>query len=378
MEAVGTLAGGIAHDFNNILQVISGNAFLKGQRESGRGEHSPELVNIIEAVEQAANLTQGLLAFSRRQSLDCHPLNLNDLIRRSAGLGRRLVEESVSITIDLCPDTLTVIADAGLIQQVFFNLITNARDAMNASGSITVRTVLETVGKTFPPRGLSLPTVPPPGNYAVFCVSDTAAGIPHEIMGKIFDPFFTTKEKGKGTGLGLAMIHGTITQHQGFIVVDSRPDKGTTFSIYLHQYEGVGHERSLSETPDEALHQQREHTILVAEDDTSVRDLLVMALSSSGYQVLVAENGKEAVEVFRTHQDSVSLILMDIVMPVMNGREALERIRELQPGIACLFISGYGAEILDSHDDALNGTAIRKPFKLPDLLNKVYALLEAV
>ena len=378
MEAVGTLAGGIAHDFNNILQVISGNAFLKSQKESARGEHSPELVNIIEAVEQGANLTQGLLAFSRKQSLDCHPLNLNDLIRRSAGLGRRLVEESVSITTDICPDALMVTADFGLIQQVFFNLITNARDAMNASGTITVRTFPETVGKTFPPRGVSIPSVPPPGNYAVFSVSDTAAGIPPEIMGQIFDPFFTTKEKGKGTGLGLAMIHGTITQHQGFIVVDSRPGKGTIFSIYLRQHEGAGHEKNRSKAPDGPSHLQTEHTILVAEDDSSVRDLLIMALSSSGYQVIVAKNGIEAVEVFRNYQEPVSLVLIDIVMPVMNGREALERIRALQPDIRCLFMTGYGAEILDSHDDALHGSIIRKPFRLPDLLNKVHALLEAV
>ena len=377
MEAVGTLAGGIAHDFNNILQVISGNAFLKKQKETARGEYSPELTHIIEAVEQGANRTQGLLSFSRRQSLECQPLNLNDLIRRSATLGRRLVEESVSITTAICSDTLTVMADTGLIQQVFFNLITNARDAMNANGSITVRTFLETVGNTFPPGMLSLPTVPPPGDYAVFSVSDTAVGIPPEIIGQIFDPFFTTKEKGKGTGLGLAMIHGTITQHHGFIVVDSLPGKGTTFSIYLCQYEGPWLEKNGSDVPDEPSDRQRQHTILVAEDNASVRDLLATALLSRGYQVVVAESGEEAIEVFRNHQVAVSLILMDIVMPAMNGQKALKRIRELHPDIPCLFISGYGAEIIDSHDVALHDSVIRKPFRLPDLMKKVRTLLEA-
>jgi polar amino acid transport system substrate-binding protein len=376
MEAIGTLAGGIAHDFNNILQVISGNAFLRSRKDSLQGEQSPEIDQILEAVERASNLTHGLLAFSRKQTLDLHPINLNDLMKQSVNLGRRLVEESISITPELCPEALVVNADAGLIQQVLFNLITNARDAMNATGVITVRTSLEKITDDVSSQSFAVPSPPPPGIYAVISVSDSAGGISAEIMTRIFEPFFTTKEKGKGTGLGLAMIHGTILQHQGFIVVDSVRDQGTTFRIYLHPLEEAEAFRQSPIGSDVVLATPEQYTILVAEDDESVRNLMAMALSSTGYQVLTAENGAQAVALFQEHHQSVSLILMDVVMPEMNGQEALERIRLLNPDIPCMFMTGYGADILSRHDIAIHGSIIRKPFSLPDLLLKVRTLLD--
>ncbi len=376
MEAIGTLAGGIAHDFNNILQIISGNAYLKNSKDLARGERSPEIDQILEAVETASNMTQGLLAFSRRQKLDMHPLNLNDLMRQSVKLGQRLVEESVVITSGLCPDKLPVMADAGLIQQVFFNLITNARDAMNACGAITVRTSSETVTGEFPPRSLALPTIPTPGKYAVLSVTDTAAGIPDEIMEQIFDPFFTTKQSGEGTGLGLAMIHGTIIQHEGFIVVDTLPGSGTTFSMYLPLREQMELKEQGPVCSDIAPERPAQYTILVVEDEASVRELLVLALSSVGYRTIIAENGRQAVQIFRESQGEISLILMDIVMPEMTGKEAIDQIRKLNADVPCMFMTGYGAEVISRFDISLHDTIIKKPFNLPALLQKIRLLLE--
>ncbi|HIJ97053.1 MAG TPA: response regulator [Desulfuromonadales bacterium] len=376
MEAVGTLAGGIAHDFNNILQIISGNAYFRSRKDSARGEHSPEIDQIQEAVERGANLTQGLLAFSRKQTLNMHHLDLNKLISQSVKLGRRLVEESVSISAELCSDTLVVMADAGLIQQVFFNLITNARDAMKSSGTITVRTSLEIIEDTVEHFCLALPGPPPPGNYAVIRVTDTAGGIPKEIIEHIFDPFFTTKENGKGTGLGLAMIHGTVVQHQGFILVYIVADVGTTFCIYLPHYADVDARDHVPVCMDVATENSEKHTILVVEDDKNVRDLAEMALSNSGYRVMSAESGKRAVELFRNHHDTISLILIDVVMPEMNGQEAVQRIREINPDIPCMFMSGYGADISNLHDGPEYTAVMRKPFNLSDLLVKINDILE--
>jgi signal transduction histidine kinase len=376
MEAVGTLAGGIAHDFNNILQIISGNAFFRSRKDSARGEHSPEIDQIQEAVERGSNLTQGLLAFSRRQTLNLHQLDLNQLISQSVKLGRRLVEESVSISDELCRESLVVMADSGLIQQVFFNLITNARDAMKSSGTITVRTSFEVIEDAVEHFCLALPGPPPPGKYAVIRVTDTAGGIPEEIIEHIFDPFFTTKESGKGTGLGLAMIHGTIMQHQGFILVNTVAGAGTTFSIYLPHYD---YTEAIEHAPvcvDVAKENAEKHTILVVEDDKNVLDLAVMALTCSGYRVMSAQSGKSAVELFRNHHDAISLILMDVVMPEMSGQEALERIREINPDIPCMFMSGYGAEIFNLHDGPEYTAVIRKPFNLSDMLIEVRTLLD--
>jgi signal transduction histidine kinase len=372
MEAVGTLAGGIAHDFNNILQVISGNAYLKNRKDSVHGKTSPEVDQILEAVERASNLTHGLLAFSRRQTLDLHPLNLNELVRQCVTLGRRLVEESIAISAEICTEPLVVLADAGLVQQVIFNLMTNARDAVGATGSITVSTSLEQVGDVSSRHGFVLPTPPPPGMYAVITVTDTAAGIPPEIMERIFEPFFTTKEDGKGTGLGLAMVHGTIMQHQGFIEVHSARGGGTTFRIYLGLLESAEILDQKQAEQHVFLEKPQKQTILVVEDEESVRNLMVMALTSIGYQVMCAENGKQAVELFREHRNAISLILMDVVMPEMSGEEALHYMREIQPDIPCMFMTGYGADVLTIQDVAV----IRKPFNLPDLLIKVRLLLD--
>ncbi|MBV5339283.1 MAG: response regulator [Deltaproteobacteria bacterium] len=375
MEIVGTLAGGIAHDFNNFLQIISVSAFMRRGEDVKKGIHSLEIDQIIDAVDQAARLTHGLLAFSRRQALDLQTLKLNDLIQQSVKMGRCLVEESVSICTELCSENLVVTADSGLIQQVLFNLITNARDAMNSGGIITVRTVLETVDASFRPRSLALPGAPTPGNYAVISVSDSAAGIPSDILAYIFDPFFTTKEIGKGTGLGLSMIHGTIMQHQGFIVVDSSSETGTIFSIYLHQLEHT--DTIMCCEPSEfPVKVTAGRTILVVEDNDSIRDLMIMALSEIGYEMIAAKNGREAVELFQARHNSVSLIIMDIIMPEMNGQLALDRMREIRADIPCLFMTGYGAEVLERHNVSSLKTIIRKPFKFLDLMNKIHAILE--
>ncbi|SNB45170.1 transporter substrate-binding domain-containing protein [Geobacter sp. DSM 9736] len=374
MEAVGLLAGGVAHDLNNILQIVLGNAYLAKSKLDHAGAETHHVDQIASAVERGTTLTQGLLAFSRKQNLVVNLTDLNTIIRQSISLGRRLVEESVKLNHRLADEPLPVRADENLLQQVIFNLITNARDSLPGSGEITIRSWKEEVGSTFPESGVVFPSTRPAGWYAGIGVADNGTGIPPESLPNIFEPFFTTKEVGKGSGLGLAMVHGTVIQHGGFILVLSVPAGGSEFRVYLPLQEES--EDCFTEVAVEKGVPGGRGTILVAEDDADVRKVVVAALSDAGYRVIDAEDGNRAVEIFRQRGGEIDCVLVDAIMPGLNGKETLDTIRCIRPEIPYLFLSGYSHQILSSHGVGNSYTVVAKPVRIPDLLVKVSELLK--
>jgi signal transduction histidine kinase len=335
MEAVGQLAGGIAHDFNNLLTAIIGFTSL-AQMDLGQGDPAARhLDEVLVASERASHLTKGLLSFSRKQPVNLQPIELNGSVERIEKLLRRLISEEIELVLRYAGEPLPVIADAGQIDQIIMNLATNARDAMEHSGTLTIETGSREVTADFVANyGCSQP-----GRYARLSVSDTGKGMDEATRARIFEPFFTTKEVGKGTGLGLAIVYGIVKQHDGFLDIESTPGGGTSFSIYL-PLPGTD---AVPEQPDEkpvASHRGA-GTVLVVEDAPEVRRLTRQVLESSGYRVVEAEDGADALEKFRAHQDEIQLVIMDVVMPKMNGKEAFAQIASMRPGTKVLFTSGY-------------------------------------
>ncbi|HBA86437.1 MAG TPA: hybrid sensor histidine kinase/response regulator [Geobacter sp.] len=369
LEAVGLLAGGVAHDFNNILTVISGYCeMLKLDLQEGDPVRD-KVLQISAASERAAGLTRSLLAFSRKGKVKAAPANLNDIVRGVEKFLHRIIGEDVNLSTSLTDHPLRGIVDSGQIEQVLMNLATNARDAMPTGGKLFVQTERHDIDAAFAnAHGFGAP-----GKYALITVSDTGQGMDEETMSRIFDPFFTTKRVGKGTGLGLAIVYGIVSQHKGFVNVYSEPDVGTTFRIYLPVME-PGQADSPDSVADDPV-QGGEETILLAEDDPHVLDLVSSILARYGYTVIPAVNGVDAVRKFE--RDQVGLVVMDIIMPVMNGKEASERIRAIQPNARILFTSGYTADIIRSRSP-LDESAelIMKPVKPVDLLRKVREMLD--
>lgn len=336
MEALGQFAGGVAHDFNNILQVIIGYATLL---DSDASEvQKGQIHEIIAASERAAELTKGLLSYSRKQVFKVEPIDINQLLERVEKFLRRILGEDIVFTLEHCADPLVALIDQAHIQQVLVNLVSNARDAMPAGGGLSIRTEMTTFDEEFI-RAHGFGTV---GPYAHISVSDSGEGIPKDQLLKIFEPFFTTKPEGKGTGLGLAIVYGIIAQHNGHIVCYSEQGIGTTFNIYLPLTDLVTTEERQANgitIPDETR-----RTILVAEDDQAVRSVTRNVLEAHGYQVIEAVNGKEAIEMFQQHD--IDLVILDALMPEYNGAETLAHIRELKPDVKALFVSGYAQEVI--------------------------------
>ena len=373
MEAVGQLAGGVAHDFNNILTVIAGYCGLLQFDDSLKEKQQEYVAEIASSAQKAAQLTYGLLAFSRKQSLVMKHEDLNDIVQHVHTFLARIIGEDITLTISCCGQELHVIVDRGQIEQALINLATNARDAMRNGGVISVGSELTIVDSAFTDFQK---TDIPPGKYALLTVSDTGTGISKEHLDHIFEPFFTTKEVGKGTGLGMAIIYGIIKQHNGFITVYSEPGHGTTFRIYL----------PIQETSDNLLIEKTEamplkgsnETILVAEDEPSVRTLVSKILTNYGYEVILAEDGEDAIEKFRLHQDSIRLILMDMIMPKKNGKEANEELQLIKPGVKVLFFSGYTADFIENRGISEEGIELlMKPVQPTELLRKVRQMLDA-
>jgi PAS domain S-box-containing protein len=369
MEAIGQLAGGIAHDFNNILTAIIGYGNLLSA-EIEREELKRYVVRILESAQRAANLTKSLLAFSRGQIITPRPENVNEIIHGVENLLVSLMGEDVECVTSLSDETLTVMADIGQIEQVLMNLATNARDAMKASGKFVIRTDQVEIDKKFiKDHGYGSP-----GTYARITIEDTGHGIDEETKEKIFEPFFTTKEVGKGTGLGLSMVYGIIQQHEGYIDVQSELGKGAMFSIYLpimttHVEEslpGIAH-----------VMKEGTETVLVAEDDINVRELTKEILEGSGYKVLEATNGENALSVFNNSKDPINILLLDVIMPKKNGKEVYEAIRLKNQDIKAIFISGYDADLIQKKgviDEGVN--FISKPVSPDELLSKVREVLD--
>ena len=369
LEAVGTLTGGIAHDFNNILTVITGFGTLL-QMNMDKGNPLRIYVDqILSGSEKAAQLTRTLLAFSRQQPIALKPLDINEVIRGTEKLLNRLVIEDVAIHTILSPDEIIVMADATQIEQIFFNLATNARDAMPRGGVLTIATKAVELDEAFRrSHGHG-----EPGTYALLSISDTGTGMDEATKAKMFDPFFTTKEVGKGTGLGLSSVYGAVKQHHGYITVESEPDMGTTFHIYLPVVtKGAKEEESAAPVPAK----RGNETILVAEDNEALRGLLRDVLTAYGYRVIEAADGVDAIDKFK-EAGTADLLILDSVMPKKNGREAYNEIHEIKPGIKVLFTSGYTRDVV-LHKGIEDETFdfMSKPISPGALLQKVREILD--
>ncbi len=368
MEAIGTLAGGVAHDFNNLLSAIMGYASLLQMKIDRDSPLHSYVSHILTSSEKAANLTHSLLAFSRKQVIDLKPFVVNDAVEKLHRLLLRLIPEDVEFRIDKAPERLIALGDSGQIDQVIMNLVTNARDAMPRGGKLIISVNYTMIDSGF----ITTHGFGRPGEYAVITVSDTGAGMDEKTMEKIFEPFFTTKEVGRGTGLGLAIVYGIIKQHNGYIEVDSRPGEGSTFSVYLPLV--------WLEPMDEAIDEEivgGSETILIAEDNNELRALSVNVLEDNGYKVFAVRDGAEAVEAFRQHQSDIALTILDVVMPKMNGREAFEAIKKLDPSVKVIFASGYTDDIIEEKGMA-NGKYdfLGKPMTPGTLLKKIREILD--
>jgi two-component system, cell cycle sensor histidine kinase and response regulator CckA len=371
MEAIGLLAGGVAHDFNNIVSVIMGyGELLVNALPDGKAHHNA--TQILKASERAAELTKGLLAFSRKQTFNLERIDICQLVSENSRFLQRMIGEDIELITSCSPTPMCIFVDCSQIQQVLMNLATNARDAMPSGGKMSINVVMQNVDNEF----IRLYGCGNPGDYAVIRVSDTGIGMADETVERIFEPFFTTKEKGKGTGLGLSMIHGIIAQHNGFIRCSSELGKGTTFSIYIPLCKNK-ELSAASESATEPPSVRGSETILLAEDDSMLMEVTASHLEASGYKVLQARNGVEAVEIFRLHGAEVDLVLLDAIMPKMTGKQAWNEISTLRPGVKACFISGYANEIM-SGKLAIDFRIpfISKPVMPEALLKKVREILD--
>ncbi len=371
MEAVGTLAGGVAHDFNNILSVIENCAELLQGRIKAKSSIRSYVEQIIAAAGRAGELTKRLLAFSRSQILNPKAVNLNSVVSDISLLLKRLVGENIDFRIALSTDDLVIMADELQIDQIIINLVTNARDAMPQGGRLSMTTEMVEVSPSLGDETQKNC----PGVYARLSVADTGVGIDPDTRERIFDPFFTTKEVGKGTGLGLSMAFGIVTQHKGYIEVESETGKGTVFSVYLPLIDGT-----IERKKDENLFLPagNRETVLVAEDDRFVRMLTKHILTKYGYQVIDAADGEDVLEKFREHADDIRLLLCDVVMPKMNGARIMCEIRKIRPEVKIIFMSGHTRDILSAHGcDAGDVPLLSKPVKPGELLMAVRAALDA-
>jgi len=370
MEAIGTLAGGVAHDFNNILTAIIGFATLAKMKMQVDDPNGRAINQILSASERATHLTQSLLAFSRKQVISLKSVGLNDLVRRIESLLARLIGENIEMPTRLAATEVCVMADAGQIEQVLMNLVTNARDALTGGGKISIITEEAELDEQF----VKVHGFGCPGKYALMTVSDNGCGMDAGTRAKIFEPFFTTKELGRGTGLGLSIVYGIVKQHNGYILVYSEPGHGTSFKIYLPLIKP-----SLEAAPSLATAPPRRgtETILLAEDDRDVRNLTRTVLEDFGYRIIAAVDGQDAIRKFREQAADIDLMLLDVIMPKIGGVEAYEAIKAIRPGIKVIFTSGYSAGAIPNsnfiNDDLIY---IPKPVSPIALLNKIREILD--
>jgi two-component system cell cycle sensor histidine kinase/response regulator CckA len=371
MEAVGRLAGGIAHDFNNVLTAILGYSQML-LLDLPEGDARREDVQEIEhAANRAATLTRQLLAFSRRQVLQPQILDLNALVQNLDKFLRRLIGEDVDLRVHPTPDLWLVSADSGQMEQVIMNLAVNSRDAMPTGGKLTIETCNVELDAAYAQRHIAVT----PGEYVMLAVSDTGTGMDEETQARIFEPFFTTKGSAKGTGLGLSTVYGIVKQSGGSIWVYSEVGRGTTFKVYLPRATSTG--APLRPARAEPTDLRGTETILLVEDEDSVRSLAAKVLRGLGYQVLEAKLGREALAVADNHAEQIDLLLTDVVMPEYSGSELSRRLAEHRPSIRVLFMSGYTDEAIIHHGVlAANINYLQKPFTPDVLAAKVREVLE--
>ena len=371
MEAIGRLAGGVAHDFNNLLTVISGYGHMI-MRDLPHDDPLRSCVEeVLKAASRATSLTNQLLAFSRRQVIQPKVLDLNSLVANMDRMLRRVIGEHIELETVLSPGLGSIKADAGQLEQVIMNLAVNARDAMSEGGKLSIRTSNVEIK-----RASRLHADVRPGSYVRLTMADTGKGMDAEIMVHLFEPFFTSKETGKGTGLGLSTVYGIVKQSGGEIVVESEPGHGATFNIYLPRISDLAKVKQ-SGGPVSAVRSGTE-TILLVEDELGVRQLVREMLHRLGYKILQASGGAEAIRLFEQHQGSIDLLLTDVIMPQMSGRELAERLQALRPSLKVLYISGYTDDML-AHHGVLESNVflLQKPFAPDELAIKLRELLDA-
>ena len=371
MESIGHLAGGVAHDFNNLVSVIIGYAHLILGRLSPGDPLISSLLQIERAGERAADLTRQLLAFSRRQLLQPRVLDLNLLITDSAKMLKRVMGEDIELVTILDPDLGAVKADAGQMDQVLLNLAVNARDAMPQGGKLTLETKYVTLDEAYTEKHFSLQQ----GSYVMLTIGDTGFGMDAETLSRVFEPFFTTKEQGRGTGLGLSTVYGIVRQSGGEIWVYSEPHHGTTFKIYLPRIQEPFAKAEEKRAEPESL--RGSETVLVVEDEEMVRKLACQSLRHYGYQVVEAANAGEALLACERHRGPLPLMVTDVVMPQMSGRELALRLSQLHPEMKVLYMSGYTDDTVIRHGLLDAATFfIPKPFTPSTLAQKVREVLE--
>ncbi|MGD0064801.1 MAG: PAS domain S-box protein [Streptosporangiaceae bacterium] len=372
LESLGQLAGGVAHDFNNLLAVISNYAAFVREEVASKAPQNEwqsvreDIGQIERAAERAAGLTHQLLAFARRDVVHPRALNLNQVIEGVQQLLVRTLGEHVELSTDLAAGLSPVLADPGQIEQILVNLAVNARDAMPAGGKL----IIATAGTSLDANDAASQVGLTPGRYISLKVSDTGTGMPQAVIDRAFEPFFTTKAKGEGTGLGLATVYGIITQAGGHVQIYSEPGLGTTFTILLPETSRPFHGSSL--VPSQVARGGTGETVLVVEDEAAVRELTRRILAGHGYKVITAVNGLDAIEIAARRPRDIDVLLTDVVMPQMLGREAAERIRALCPAVQVLFMSGYSHGVLDTQGVLEPGVnLIEKPFTEASLLAKL-------
>jgi two-component system, cell cycle sensor histidine kinase and response regulator CckA len=372
IEAVGRLAGGVAHDFNNLLNVITGYGQMLFRRLA-EGPEREKTRAILQAADRAAGLTRQLLAFSRKQVLEPKVLDLNAVVSGMDEMLRRLIGEDIELEADLAADLGRTRADPGQLEQVLMNLVVNARDAMPRGGRVTLETANAEMDDAYVRDHLGAR----PGRYVTLAVRDTGLGMDAETQKHIFEPFFTTKEKGKGTGLGLATVYGIVKQSEGYIWVESAPGAGTTVRVYLPRVEGepVAEGPKRPAVPEEAPARGTE-TVLLVEDEEMVRRMTREVLEGAGYQVLEAASGFDALRVSSGHRGRLDLLLTDVVMPGMSGRELAERLAPVRPGMRVLYMSGHTDDAIFHHGVTQAATGfLQKPFTPETLERRVRELL---
>lgn len=372
MESVGRLAGGVAHDFNNMLSIILGNVELLLKDSHAMDDPiAGKLQQIQKAARRSSNLTRQLLAFARKQTISPKILDLNVIIEGMLNMLRRLIGEDIELSWQPKSGLWHTRIDPSQVDQILANLCVNARDAIQDVGKINIETDHAIIDNQY----CQVQTEFQPGDYVVLSVSDTGAGMDKETKGKLFEPFFTTKDVGKGTGLGLAMVYGIVRQNDGFINVHSEPGEGTTFKIYLPKQPHTGNDGSKKDSADQIL--KGNETILVVEDEKAILETTKMMLERVGYTILAANTPEEAIEFSKTQESEIDLLLTDVIMPSMNGRDLVEKISQSRPNLKYLYMSGYTADVISDRgvlDERVN--FIGKPFSIKNLSIKLRELLD--
>ena len=370
MEAVGTLAGGVAHDFNNLLQSVLGYSELMLQRKKEGERDYADLQKIYQAGKRGADLVESLLTFSRKVETKCVPVNLNQEIIQVQQLLSRTIPKTIKIVLRLSGDLESINADPSQISQVLMNLGVNARDAMPDGGILTIETAKVQLDKEYCSSHLEAM----PGGYVLLTVSDTGHGMDKRTRAHMFEPFFSTKDVGKGTGLGLATVYGIVKQHDGHIICDSEPGHGTKFKVYLP---AIQTKKELETPKLETTIPGGTETVLLVDDDGDIRELGALLLNEFGYKVITAGNGKEALEMYQTESESISLIILDLIMPEMDGRQCLGEILQIDPTVKVLIASGYSesGSAIGATVDGAKGF-VQKPYNMRQLLTAVREILD--